>query len=56
MIVYPGALLGEQEATFEQTRNGAIDINRTNIRQLCRQSKYSRFALPSGPPTIATGF
>jgi tripartite ATP-independent transporter DctP family solute receptor len=31
MIVYPGALLGEQEATFEQTRNGAIDINRTNM-------------------------
>jgi TRAP-type C4-dicarboxylate transport system substrate-binding protein len=31
MIVYPGALLGEQEATFEQTRIGAIDINRTNM-------------------------
>jgi tripartite ATP-independent transporter DctP family solute receptor len=34
MTVYPGGLLGEQEATFEQTRIGAIDINRTNMAPL----------------------
>jgi len=32
--VYPGGALGEQAATFEQTRLGAIDINRTNIAPL----------------------
>jgi tripartite ATP-independent transporter DctP family solute receptor len=32
--VYPGGTLGEQGATFEQTRLGAIDINRTNIAPL----------------------
>ena len=34
MIVYPGGVLGEQEATFEQTRTGGIDINRTNMAPL----------------------
>ena len=34
MIVYPGGLLGEQEASFEQTRTGGIDINRTNMAPL----------------------
>jgi TRAP-type C4-dicarboxylate transport system substrate-binding protein len=31
MVVYPGGVLGEQEASFEQTRTGGIDINRTNM-------------------------
>ena len=34
MIVYPGGVLGEQQATFEQTRAGGIDINRTNMAPL----------------------
>jgi tripartite ATP-independent transporter DctP family solute receptor len=34
MIVYPGGILGEQEASFEQTRAGGIDINRTNMAPL----------------------
>ena len=34
MIVYPGGLFGEQEASLEQTRTGAIDINRTNMAPL----------------------
>jgi tripartite ATP-independent transporter DctP family solute receptor len=34
MVVYPGGLLGEQEASFEQTRTGGIDINRTNMAPL----------------------
>ncbi len=34
MIVYPAGLLGEQEASFEQTRTGGIDINRTNMAPL----------------------
>ena len=34
MIVYPGGILGEQKATFEQTRTGGIDINRTNMAPL----------------------
>jgi tripartite ATP-independent transporter DctP family solute receptor len=34
MIVYPEGLLGEQEDSFEQTRTGAIDINRTNMAPL----------------------
>jgi tripartite ATP-independent transporter DctP family solute receptor len=34
MIVYPGGVLGEQDATFEQTRTGGIDINRTNMAPL----------------------
>jgi tripartite ATP-independent transporter DctP family solute receptor len=34
MIVYPGGILGEQEASFEQTRTGGIDINRTNMAPL----------------------
>jgi hypothetical protein len=34
MIVYPGGVLGEQEASFEQTRTGGIDINRTNMAPL----------------------
>ena len=34
MIVYSGGLLGEQEGSFEQTRAGGIDINRTNMAPL----------------------
>src|SRR5258705_7469308 len=34
MIVYPDGVLGEQEASFEQTRTGGIDINRTNMAPL----------------------
>jgi TRAP-type C4-dicarboxylate transport system substrate-binding protein len=34
MIVYPGGVLGEQEASFEQTRTGGIDINRSNMAPL----------------------
>jgi tripartite ATP-independent transporter DctP family solute receptor len=34
MIVYPEGVLGEQEASFEQTRSGGIDINRTNMAPL----------------------
>jgi tripartite ATP-independent transporter DctP family solute receptor len=34
MIVYPEGILGEQEDSFQQTRNGAIDINRTNMAPL----------------------
>ena len=34
MIVYLGGVLGEQKATFEQTRTGGIDINRTNMAPL----------------------
>jgi hypothetical protein len=34
MTVYPRGLLGEQEATFEQTRIGAIHINRTDMAPL----------------------
>jgi tripartite ATP-independent transporter DctP family solute receptor len=34
IIVYPGGILGEQESTFEQTRLGGIDINRTNMAPL----------------------
>ena len=34
IIVYPGGLLGEQEASYEQTRTGGIDINRTNMAPL----------------------
>jgi tripartite ATP-independent transporter DctP family solute receptor len=31
IIVYSGGVLGEQKTNFEQTRLGAIDINRTNM-------------------------
>jgi tripartite ATP-independent transporter DctP family solute receptor len=34
MSVYPGGLLGEQAATFEQTRLGVIELNRTNMAPL----------------------
>ena len=34
MVVYPEGILGEQEASFEQTRTGGIDINRTNMAPL----------------------
>ncbi len=34
MIVYAGGVLGEQEGSFEQTRTGGIDINRTNMAPL----------------------
>ena len=47
MIVYPGGLLGEQEASFEQTRTGAIDINRTNMAPLASfVGKANIFGLP----------
>ena len=47
MIVYPGGLLGEQEASFEQTRTGGIDINRTNMAPLSSfLSKANIFGLP----------
>ena len=34
MILYSGGALGEQEKSFEQTRAGVIDINRTNMAPL----------------------
>jgi tripartite ATP-independent transporter DctP family solute receptor len=34
MMVYSEGVLGEQEASFEQTRTGGIDINRTNMAPL----------------------
>src|SRR5262249_20590538 len=34
IIVYPEGILGEQERSFEQTRLGGIDINRTNMAPL----------------------
>jgi tripartite ATP-independent transporter DctP family solute receptor len=34
MIIYPEGVLGEQEGSFEQTRTGGIDINRTNMAPL----------------------
>ena len=47
MIVYPGGLLGEQEASFEQTRSGGIDINRTNMAPLASfVGKANIFGLP----------
>ena len=47
MIVYPGGLLGEQEASFEQTRTGGIDINRTNMAPLASfVGKANIFGLP----------
>jgi TRAP-type C4-dicarboxylate transport system substrate-binding protein len=47
MIVYPEGVLGEQEDSFEQTRTGGIDINRTNMAPLAsRESEYFGFALP----------
>jgi TRAP-type C4-dicarboxylate transport system substrate-binding protein len=47
MIVYPGGLLGEQKATFEQTRTGGIDINRTNMAPLASfVGKANIFGLP----------
>ena len=47
MIVYSGGLLGEQEASFEQTRTGAIDINRTNMAPLASfVGKANIFGLP----------
>ena len=47
MIVYPGGVLGEQEATFEQTRTGGIDINRTNMAPLTSfVGKANVFGLP----------
>ena len=49
MIVYPGGLLGEQEASFEQTRTGGIDINRTNMAPLASfvgKANIFGFALP----------
>ena len=59
MIVYPGGVLGEQEATFEQTRTGGIDINRTNMAPSPALSAKRMFSVcPSffGPPIISTGF
>jgi tripartite ATP-independent transporter DctP family solute receptor len=47
MIVYPGGVLGEQQATFEQTRTGGIDINRTNMAPLASfVGKANIFGLP----------
>ena len=47
MIVYPGGVLGEQQATFEQTRAGGIDINRTNMAPLVNFiGKANIFGLP----------
>jgi tripartite ATP-independent transporter DctP family solute receptor len=47
MIVYPGGQLGEQKATFEQTRTGGIDINRTNMAPLASfVGKANIFGLP----------
>ena len=47
MIVYPGGVLGEQEASFEQTRTGGIDINRTNMAPLASfVGKANIFGLP----------
>ncbi len=34
IIVYSSGLLGEQKTNFEQTRDGVIDINRTNMAPL----------------------
>ena len=39
--------MGEQEASFEQTRTGAIDINRTNMAPLASfVGKANIFGLP----------
>jgi tripartite ATP-independent transporter DctP family solute receptor len=47
MIVYPEGVLGEQEASFEQTRTGGIDINRTNLAPLASfVGKRNVFGLP----------
>jgi TRAP-type C4-dicarboxylate transport system substrate-binding protein len=47
MIVYAGGLLGEEGASFEQTRTGGIDINRTNMAPLASfVSKANIFGLP----------
>jgi len=47
IIVYPGGVLGEQQATFEQTRAGGIDINRTNMAPLVNFiGKANIFGLP----------
>ena len=47
MLVYADGLLGEQEASFEQTRTGAIDINRTNMAPLASfVGKANIFGLP----------
>jgi TRAP-type C4-dicarboxylate transport system substrate-binding protein len=47
MIVYPRGLFGEQEASLEQTRTGAIDINRTNMAPLATfVGKANIFGLP----------
>jgi tripartite ATP-independent transporter DctP family solute receptor len=47
ITVFPRGLLGEQEASFEQTRLGAIDINRTNMAPLTSfVGKANIFGLP----------
>jgi tripartite ATP-independent transporter DctP family solute receptor len=47
MIVYPGGMLGEEQLTFEQTRVGGIDINRTNMAPLASfVGKANIFGLP----------
>lgn len=47
IVVYAEGLLGEQEASFEQTRLGAIDINRTNMAPLATfVGKLNIFGLP----------
>lgn len=45
--VYPGAVLGSEKETIEQTQMGIIDINRTSIAPLTAvYPKLSVFALP----------
>jgi len=47
MIVYAGGQLGEEAATFEPTRIGAIDIDRTNMAPLAAfVGKANIFGLP----------
>jgi tripartite ATP-independent transporter DctP family solute receptor len=47
IIVYPEGILGEQERSYEQTRVGGIDINRTNMAPLASfLCKPNIFGLP----------
>ena len=53
MIVYPEGVLGEQEASFEQTRTGGNrhqSHQHGSPRQFCRQKECFRFALPLRSP------
>jgi TRAP-type C4-dicarboxylate transport system substrate-binding protein len=53
MIVYPEGVLGEQEASFEQTRTGGIDINRTNMAPLASFVGKANTAGAAALPAIA---